>query len=900
MKSATAVRSSLLSIIIALALAGCSDSDDSDLSQKDIQYLSHLDQSRFYQRQGELKASTLEARSAIELQPGQIEPYFLIIDNLLTAGDAVNAERQIKRLLDQVSGDEHGAAIRNRANLILAEALMKQAKYDRALTVLDQMSAPSDDISSQATLLKGQIHLAAGDSKSAHEAFLNARKSAPESVDALIGLSKVALANDDEPATGEWLAKAEEINPDHPELWLWKAQRAHLQEQWETAEESYIRALEDIGQYDVMTARKYGTISALISVLRAQSKFSEAFVYEEILAKSPPGKIRSNLIAAEEALKSNELAKAERYLNEVLAQAPEHEQTNLMLGLVRFRQGRPEDAQALLQPIASKGESDIASKMLAATMLQMGDAQGAQSTLADLKGGDSDPEILTLVAIASLESGNHSTGEALMEKALGLKPENHELRLRYAGYLSQRGEHDRAVDQVNQVRELAPTLNQARQVLIQVQVRSGDMDAASASAEKWVKEENANPLAWITLGNLQLTQGQSEQAREHFLTAQRKSPESVEPEIALGQLALVQNDRSEARTHFEKAVELNPENGQALQGLLSVQKQEQTTQFLGSVLNAHPEAVRPRLILLRLALIDGDTETADELTAALMERSAESVAAPHEHLVADLYGSTIAQLRADDQAESAAAVLTRALTLFPDNEQINLEAVRQNADKGELETALRLLETVKQQNPQSATPHVVEAELLEQNADYAQAALQYRKALDKKSSPESITGYVRNLQRSGKTQEALTFLQSELEASPANLQLRLNLALLQQSTGDTKSAQANYERLLAAMPDNTVVLNNLAWLYHKNDDPRAVKLAERAYELSPDNAAIADTYGWIMLKTGAHQESVPVLEKAHELQPDSEEIARHLAEAYRVVGMKSAAQRILEKFGDQG
>ncbi|MBN14872.1 MAG: hypothetical protein CMJ15_06570, partial [Pelagibacterium sp.] len=72
------------------------------------------------------------------------------------------------------------------------------------------------------------------------------------------------------------------------------------------------------------------------------------------------------------------------------------------------------------------------------------------------------------------------------------------------------------------------------------------------------------------------------------------------------------------------------------------------------------------------------------------------------------------------------------------------------------------------------------------------------------------------------------------------------------------------------------------------------------YELSPGNAAVADTYGWIMLKAGNHEASVPILEKAHELQPESEEIALHLAEAYRSVGKNSAARKVLEKFGGQG
>ena len=84
-------------VSLVIGLTGCSNEDE--MSQEDIQYLSHLDQSRFFQRQGELKASTIEARSAIELQPDKVAPYFVIIDNLLKAGDAVNAERQLDRLL---------------------------------------------------------------------------------------------------------------------------------------------------------------------------------------------------------------------------------------------------------------------------------------------------------------------------------------------------------------------------------------------------------------------------------------------------------------------------------------------------------------------------------------------------------------------------------------------------------------------------------------------------------------------------------------------------------------------------------------------------------------------------------------------------------------------------------
>lgn len=899
MKPAVAVRAIILSVIIALTLVGCG-SDDNDMTQADIQYLSHLDQARFFQRQGELKASTQEARSAIELQPEKLEPYFVVIDNLVTAGDAVNAERQLKQVLERIPEKDLSSEIQNRASLILAEANLKQAKLDEALEALSTVSTPDETTKAKALLLKGQIFLAKSELEKAEAVFREASTTAPGSVGALVGLSKVALTSGEKEKARQWLEEAEAVDKENAELWLWKAQFAHLEEKWQEAEDAYIRALEDIGQYDVMTAQKYATISALIRVLRAQRKFSEAFVYEEILAKSPPGKIRGNLIAADDALQNGELAKAEGYLNEILAQSPNHEQSVLMLGLIRFRQGRAEEAQELLAPIAQMGNSEIASKMLAATMLQMGNPEGARLALSELKDGDSDPEILTLVAIAALENGDVVTGEALMEKALRINPANYQLRLRYASYLNQRGQHQRAIDQANIVLNGAPDLKQARNIIIQAHLGSGDRRSAVQAADQWIKKDPESIGALITRGNLAINSGDRGAARQYFKKAEGIAPRAVEPIIALGKLALIEKNRTEAQKQFRRAVELAPDSAQALQGLISVQEREKTEEFMRQLLKDNPEATGPRLILLEIALLDNDGDAADKLTASLLERGEENAPSPSAHLVADIYSNVVSNLKNRGDSQRASTILERARVLFPENEKIILQAARQAFDDGESEQALKLLSRAKDLHPNSPRPLLTEAEYRESQAEYQYASQLYREALNKQSSAHIVSGYVRNLQRSGRTNDALAFLESESGSAPNNLQLRLHLAMLQQSTGQNDSARANYEMLLESMPENTVVLNNLAWLYHKTEDHRAVALAERAYELSPSNAAIADTYGWIMLKSGNHQESVPVLEKAHELQPDSEEIARHLAEAYRVVGMESAAQRILKKFGGQG
>jgi tetratricopeptide (TPR) repeat protein len=118
--------------------------------------------------------------------------------------------------------------------------------------------------------------------------------------------------------------------------------------------------------------------------------------------------------------------------------------------------------------------------------------------------------------------------------------------------------------------------------------------------------------------------------------------------------------------------------------------------------------------------------------------------------------------------------------------------------------------------------------------------------------------------------------------------------MLQQQNNQTEDATETYEQLIEVSPKNVVALNNLAWLYHEQNDGRATALARKAYELSPDNAAIADTYGWILFKSGQTEKSLPILEKAHELQPDSREIAMHLIEIYKALGRDADAKRALE------
>lgn len=313
MNKAISLQSIIPIVLLSVLLGGCGGNSE-EMSQEEIQYLSHIDQARFFQRQGELKASTIEARSAIDLQPNSAEPYLIIINNLLIAGDALNSERQLNQLMEEIDPSSISQSTLNEAALVRSESNLRQGDLKNALTALDAIQGADRAQQQKAALLKGQIELASGNVQAARESYETARALAPTSAEPLVGLSKAAILEDEPEKAQDLVQEAQKIDPQSAELSLWIAQLAHREGKWEKAEQAYIKALESIGQYDVMTYRKFETMSALIDVLREQGKASEAFVYEEILSKSAPGTIRSNLIAAQEAANKGELTTAARYL----------------------------------------------------------------------------------------------------------------------------------------------------------------------------------------------------------------------------------------------------------------------------------------------------------------------------------------------------------------------------------------------------------------------------------------------------------------------------------------------------------------------------------------------------------------------------------------------------------
>src|SRR5205823_659158 len=110
-------------------------------------------------------------------------------------------------------------------------------------------------------------------------------------------------------------------------------------------------------------------------------------------------------------------------------------------------------------------------------------------------------------------------------------------------------------------------------------------------------------------------------------------------------------------------------------------------------------------------------------------------------------------------------------------------------------------------------------------------------------------------------------------------------------------ARDYYEKLLALRPDFVPALNNLAYLYAErlNQLDKAFDLAQKAHDVAPAEATVADTLGWILYRKGDYQRALALLEEAGQKMADNPEVQFHLGMASSMMGHEGAARSALEK-----
>ena len=121
-------------------------------------------------------------------------------------------------------------------------------------------------------------------------------------------------------------------------------------------------------------------------------------------------------------------------------------------------------------------------------------------------------------------------------------------------------------------------------------------------------------------------------------------------------------------------------------------------------------------------------------------------------------------------------------------------------------------------------------------------------------------------------------------------------ALMWERQDQVAKAEADFRRILLSAPDHVHTLNALGYtLADRTTRYReALELIDRARVAAPGNAAIIDSYGWVLFRLGKPREALSHLRHAYALQKDAD-IGSHLGQVLWELGEREEARRYFEE-----
>ena len=469
--------------------------------------------------------------------------------------------------------------------------------------------------------------------------------------------------------------------------------------------------------------------------------------------------------------------------------------------------------------------------------------------------------------------------------------------------------------------------------------RLGDTDAAIKEYRQGQAQDPKRKTVYLKrVVEALMARGRGAEAEEINRQLLKDNPQDSFAKEIEGTLLLDRGDLATAMVDLQAAVTADPHNpvnhyrlGLAHKAravadrAVAAGELEQARQEFESALAIRPDFIQARLELARLEIAKGDYDAA-------LKTAQQALAVDRSNLPAQIIES--AALLAEKKTDDARQLLENLRAKTPDSPDVIFQLGRLNLVEKNYKEADQDFRRTYDLNPANirGMTGLVESDLLQNKPDAAiqtlkaelaksperndmkllladvevrigsldEAIADYQSIVDKlgKNSKAQARIYIRlgeAYRRKGDPADAIQAFQKARAILPDDETVLSSLALVLDAAQRWSEAIQVYNAAIRLAPNDGVSLNNDAFLLaeHGGDLDQALTRAQRATQLLPKYAEVADTLGWIYLKKNLSDQAIEIFKRNVAQQPSSSTYRYHLGMAWYQKGDKTQAHEAL-------
>ncbi|MFL6708418.1 MAG: XrtA/PEP-CTERM system TPR-repeat protein PrsT, partial [Massilia sp.] len=356
-----AVSASLIvsALMLSAGLSGCGKTETA---------ASLMTEAQQYEAKGDNKAALIQLKNAAAKAPEDAEVRMRLADLYLKSGDAVSAEKEVRKASSLQVASE-------RTSPVLVKSLLRQGLGQKAI---EESASMAGGLNADVHASRGDAFLSINEPAKARDAYERALAVAPGQPDALIGMARLAAIDKDLDGAAKLVDRAIAANPKNADVFMFKGTLLRAQNQPESAIAAFGQAITlrpDLVQAYLERANLY--ISA--------KKFDLAKNDVDAARKLAPGALPPLYSQALLDFTQNNYTAANDSIQKVLSKAPDHMPSVLLAGAIELNLNSFKLAEQHLSAYVNAfPDNAYARKLLAQTQLRSAQPGSAGETLAPL------------------------------------------------------------------------------------------------------------------------------------------------------------------------------------------------------------------------------------------------------------------------------------------------------------------------------------------------------------------------------------------------------------------------------------------------------------------------------------------------------------------------------------